>query len=239
MSAVPEVLFFCDQDDIWKLDKVGLMVEAYEKNPDMKMMASDLELWYVDDDAVHWSAKDTATMNDSKTMEKITFSPASFQCQRSGCTMSIRKDFLHNIYPYWVSGWAHDEFVWKCAILLDCCGIYHYRGIKRRMHSNNVTNVKIRTREKRIKQIMYEKNAIDSMAVLLQSSYARSIESHGDKERLLENLNRYNALRMQCVKNHNLLAWLKLYTHYQECYPSKNTMLMDAYLAIFNSYKKK
>lgn len=236
-SANADIIFFCDQDDIWLPDKIELMVSVYQENSSVNMLASDLQLVYVDDDAVHWSDKDISTMNDSKETEFIKFSLPMFHCQRSGCTMSIRGDFLNDIIPYWVRGWAHDDFIWKCAVMLDCCAIFHYRGIKRRMHSNNVTNVKVRTRETRIEQIESEKKSIESLKKLVANVDKKDL-MRSEKLAILNSFENYNSLRQQVVNKHSFIALTKLIFHYRNYYPTRNTMLMDMYLMIFKTYRK-
>ena len=45
--ASGEIVFFCDQDDIWRADKIRLMVEAFERS-DALLICHDFEVFFDD-----------------------------------------------------------------------------------------------------------------------------------------------------------------------------------------------
>lgn len=237
-AANKDVVFFCDQDDIWVTDKVELMVAELEKNSKIKMLASDLELFYESDDALRWSEEDTHTMNDSKELEIIHFDEHTIHCQRSGCTMCVRRDFLNTIKPYWRNDWAQDEFVWKFSVISNGAGIYHYRAIKRRMHSNNATNIKLRTREKRLQQVerLYEYSKSLEKYIL---DYRKYINDSAKKEQVINRHLKSLMLRRQMLKERNIFIWLQLALKYRDCYPWDKALLLDGYFLFCSTHKAK
>lgn len=237
-SANKDVVFFCDQDDIWVVDKVELMVAEMMENADIKMLASDLELFYDSEDALKWRAEDMLTMNDSKELEIIRFNEHTIHCQRSGCTMCVRRNFLNKIKPYWRKDWAQDEFVWKFSVISDGAAIFHYRAIKRRMHSNNATNIKLRTRDKRIQQV---KNLQEYSVSLKEyiSNYKQEINNSDKKENVVNKHIKSLELRKQMLKSRNIFTWLLLALRYRDCYPWDKALLLDGYFLIFSTHKAK
>lgn len=237
-GAHNDLIFFCDQDDIWLNDKIESMVKVLEKHRKINMLASDLELFYVDENALHWDSKDTEVMSNSRKVESVCFSLVNIHCQRSGCTMCIRRDFLQKIKPYWRKNWAQDDFIWKCSILSDCCGIYHYKGIKRRMHGNNATNIKVRTRKKRIQQLYSENENMMSLRQYVKD-FANEMESVSYKEKVIDKLIVASKLRIKTVEDRNIFAWIRLALGYRKCFPRMQTLMLDGYFTLFSNYKSK
>lgn len=237
ISASSNFIFFCDQDDIWELDKVEKMLDVLKENTDLNLLASDLQLFYSGENALQWDKKDIEIMNNSGLIEKIEFSAKNFHCQRSGCTMCIRKSFLEIIAPYWKDRWAQDDYVWKFAVLTDSCAIYHYKAIRRRMHSDNATNVKIRTRQKRIDQI---KDLIEYYLSCLKfiNDNKDLIKDYVSKESIIYKNRKSLDYRMSTVKKHNFFAWLISALLYRDCYPWNKALFLDLYFVFFSSHKQ-
>lgn len=236
-AAHMDVVFFCDQDDIWENDKIEVMVEQLNKNKNINLLSSDLELFYDDEDALHWDKKDVEVMNNSRQMEIITFTPKNIHCQRSGCLMCVRRTFLEEIQPYWRSEWAQDDFVWKFAVMSDCCAIYHYKAIKRRMHSNNATNVKVRTRKKRIHQIELLNEYYVSLLDYVEKVQDKVLDADLKKKVISKNLSALK-YRMSAVKNHNIFAWILLALNFKDCYPWNKALFLDGYFVLFKEHRK-
>lgn len=47
-KAIGELIFLCDQDDVWMPDKIKLMAEAVENNDGIDVLACSYTSWYTD-----------------------------------------------------------------------------------------------------------------------------------------------------------------------------------------------
>lgn len=230
LTAQGEIIFFCDQDDIWLCDRLQKMTEKIESNNAIKLLSTNLEPFYCEDDARKWSKKSLAEMKNDETIQFYQLTDQGFHLKRSGCTMCIRKEFLHEIMKYWVDGWAHDDFVWKMAAAENGCAVFQYTSLRRRMHSNNASSVKKRDIEKRIRQLksfleqyaMLEKYIADHKVDIAQDNIRKNIKS-------IE-------LRLNVLEKRKYVDWMRLFFLYKDCYPRIKGLYLDLYLTIFGSY---
>ena len=232
MLTTGDIVFFCDQDDIWTSDRVRKMSKVMEINPRINLLCSNLEPFYYEKDTRKWSEKDLKAMKTDGSLEICELTPEYFHLKRSGCTMCIRKTFLNEIMPYWTANWPHDDFVWKMAVVSSSCAILHFISMKRRMHSNNATVIRVRTRQWRINQLHEYELQYESL-----KKFAESCKLNDEKMEIIQqNINSVGK-RINVVEKRHLWNWINLYLGYNNCYPRKKGLYLDLYLAIFDKYK--
>lgn len=232
MDADGDLIFFADQDDIWDVDHIRIMADILEKREEINLLASNLTPFYETDDTRKLSKKELSDMNNSGEIERYSMTKGDFHIKRAGCTMCIRKTFLEKIAPYWTAGWAHDDFVWKMAELTNSCAVVQYSSLNRRMHANNTTVIRSRTRAWRIKQLSELKN---QMTALLKFS-----EDTGIADKSIISLIKKNRksieIREKVVKDKKIHDWIVLFLKYRDCYPRIKGLYLDLYLVLFDSY---
>lgn len=233
LHARGNIIFFSDQDDIWLPERIEVMANIMEQHKEINLLCSNLEPFYQDEDTRKWGKRDLAQMKNDGSLERYSLKNGDFHLKRSGCTMCVRKDFLEQIIPYWTSGWAHDEFVWKMASMTNSCAIIQYMSMKRRMHSNNATVIRERTREWRIAQLTETAEQLVSLRKYAQDNKI-SEERIFD---LIEKNKKAVELRTNVLKQKNIISWVKLWCSYKDCYPRIKGLYLDLYLAFFSSYK--
>ena len=62
MLTTGDIVFFCDQDDIWTLNRIKKMSEVMTENPGINLLCSNLEPFYYEEDTYKWSEKDLEMM---------------------------------------------------------------------------------------------------------------------------------------------------------------------------------
>ncbi|MCE2121790.1 glycosyltransferase [Streptococcus thermophilus] len=232
MLTTGDIVFFCDQDDIWISDRVKKMSEVMEKNPKINLLCSNLEPFYYEEDTRKWSEKDLKAMKTDGSLEICDLTPEYFHLKRSGCTMCIRKTFLEEIMPYWTANWPHDDFVWKMAVISSSCAILHFVSMRRRMHSNNATVIRVRTRDWRIKQLHEYQMQYTEL-----KKYAQKYNVPDTYSKIIDKNIKSIKQRISLVEHHNLFAWPILAINFKECYPRKKGLYLDGYLSIMKEYK--
>lgn len=232
MLTTGDIVFFCDQDDIWTLNRIKKMSEVMTENPGINLLCSNLEPFYYEEDTYKWSEKDLEMMKTDNSLEKCELTPEYFHLQRSGCTMCIRKTFLKEIMPYWDGNWPHDDFVWKMAVVSSSCAILHFISMKRRMHANNATVIRVRTRQWRINQLHEYELQYASL-----KKFAEKYKINDEKMEIIRrNINSVGK-RINVVEKRYLWDWINLYLNYSNCFPRKKGLYLDLYLAVFKEYK--
>lgn len=233
--AAGDILFFCDQDDIWIHDRVEKILTIYENNPQIQVLGSSLDVFYYEKDTVKWSDTELAHYsNNNGKLELLKDSFFDINQRRSGCTMSVRKTFYEEVYQFWRQGWAHDDFFWKMGLLSRQYANYNYISMKRRMHANNTTVIRLRTREGRIKQL--ENLQLQTQSLLL---YGDKVQCNPEMAEYLKRYDTTAKLRINALTNRNLISEMKLLLWYRDCVPSVKALLLDLYFVFFQKYRGK
>ena len=143
-----DYIFFCDQDDIWKKNKIEDCVNILEKNKNINVLSS-LEKDFSEEGII----KDKRKYSGKIEMVKILPNGRNLKIRTAGCTMVVRKTFVDETFDYFVESWAHDDMMWKLSALRGTCALYHMDTIMHRIHMNNASRQSRRTIERRITDI--------------------------------------------------------------------------------------
>ena len=224
-----EYVFFCDQDDIWIEDRVERMIGLMEQHADMLLLGSEFESFVSSRDAPSVPGWEQKMMRHDESLEKMAYNPANIFIGCQGCTMCMRRELLDRAMPYWYTGWAHDEFVWKLALCMDGLYMYHSYTLKRRLHSNNVTMHKVRDISKRLR---YLTELQDSHMATLK--YARENDLTQSQIALLEKNIRATRLRIELLQNKKLWNIVPLTFGYRECYHKCRAIPVELMMAVKN-----
>lgn len=224
-----EYVFFCDQDDIWIEDRVERMIGLMEQHADMLLLGSEFESFVSSKDAPSVPGWEQKMMRHDESLQKMAYNPANIFIGCQGCTMCMRRELLDRAMPYWYTGWAHDESVWKLALCMDGLYMYHSYTLKRRLHSNNVTMHKVRDISKRLK---YLTELQDSHMATLK--YARENDLTQSRIALLEKNIRATRLRIELLQNKKLWNIVPLTLGYRECYHKCRAIPVELMMAVKN-----
>lgn len=117
-----EIVFFCDQDDLWMPTKIEKQAKFLTQNPDIQVVFSNLDL--VDEllnplrktmwEEVRFRKKQQQRWKSGKAIEVL------LQGNRvSGCSMAIRKTFLEKVLPFPTqpAGFIHDAYLALAAAM--------------------------------------------------------------------------------------------------------------------------
>lgn len=230
-----EVIFFCDQDDIWESNKIFNMVNVLKENEELNILASNLKPFTYETDTRKWDKKQLKELNNqSGEVLKVLFNKSNFHLKRSGCTMCIRRHFLNDIRSYWIDNWAHDDFIWKMGLANNSLAILQEVTTNRRMHSNNATVIRVRSKEWRINQL---KNVLKQEEKYLDYIKLTSSIPSEDKIKIVKKNIFSIQLRLDLIENKKILNWFRLFIFYRECYPRKKGLYLDLYLTFKKQYK--
>lgn len=222
-----DYVFFCDQDDIWVKDRVEKMTNVMEKNSNILLLGSEFEPFTVSEDALSVPAWELKTFKNDGSLEHLEFDPHNIFIGCQGCTMCVRKSFWDSIVPYYFEGWAHDEFVWKMALVAGGLYFYHFTSLKRRVHSGNVSLHKMRDLKKRIDFLKALKMSHEATL-----KYVEDKIGSDDQVKLLEKNIRATDMRIDLMDNRKFLNTLPLTLFYRDCYHKARAIPVELYMAI-------
>jgi glycosyltransferase involved in cell wall biosynthesis len=227
LKTTGDIIFFCDQDDIWVEDRVQVMTELMEKKQDILMLGSEYEPFESTIDSLKASSRDLAKFKGDNSLEHLKLQAKTIFIGYLGCCMCIRRSFFELIQPYWFEGWAHDEFVWKLALCLDGAYVYHGITIRRRLHSANVSMGKMRDLKKRVK---FLEGLLMSHETTL--NFARDHRMNDKDIRLIERNIKSVKLRIGLLKDKKYLNTISLFIKYFKYYHSQKSIPVELYMAI-------
>ncbi len=222
-----DMIFFCDQDDIWVNNRIEKMVSVMEKNPGIMLMGSEFEPFSSTADAPKPHGWELATFRGDESLEHLKFEPKNIFIGCQGCTMGMRREFIDKIDRYWYPGWAHDEYVWKLALCMDGLYFYHAVTLKRRLHSNNVTLHKEHKKSQRMKYLI---DLLKSHEQTLK--FARDNELSEKKVRLLKKNIRATKMRIDLIDKRKLLNVIPLSIKYWNCYHKCRAIPVEIVMAL-------
>lgn len=222
-----DLIFFCDQDDIWVDDRVEVMTSLMENHSGILMLGSEFEPFVCSKDAPSIPSWERAKLKGDGSLEHLKFRAKNIFIGCQGCSMCIRRSFLVQIQPYWYTGWAHDEYVWKLALCIEGAYIYHGITLKRRLHSTNVTMGKMRDITKRI---VFLEELMRSHEAMLQ--FANDHHVHSKYLRLIEKNIKSVSLRIGLLKDKKYINTFKLVSKYFKYYHSQKSIPVELYMAI-------
>ncbi len=145
-----DIIFFCDQDDIWEKSKVEEIVKAFDENENIKSIVTNFKLidgngdYLFDDEKLDnpwFNCKDYVADQNDENLYKVPLSTILIQCVSPGCTQAMRKELVEDMLKFEYSRFYHDVKVQLIAGLID--GLYYIDKAltKYRIHSNNTVGI--------------------------------------------------------------------------------------------------
>lgn len=227
LLALGDAIFFSDQDDIWKPDKVQRMLEIMDAHSDCMVLCTDYDPFFDGENATSAPTKVLDRMPDNGVFEKVTLSPKSVYIGALGCCMCVRKDFYLAIQKYWFDGWAQDDRMWRLSQCADGCYILHSNLVRHRIHGNNTaTYGKYHTIEKRVRLFNAMLNADRIMYKMLSDRHA-----DGKEIALIKKHIRMMELRIDLLSNRHIMKIIPLLA-YLKYYERIKSYLVEIYMVI-------
>ncbi|MCU6664555.1 UDP-Glc:alpha-D-GlcNAc-diphosphoundecaprenol beta-1,3-glucosyltransferase WfgD [compost metagenome] len=137
-AADAEIVFFCDQDDVWVKNKAEIILNKFNENASLNLIFSDAELVNdkLEEIGLLWNC---IGFNFDK--DRITLARLHKKSVVTGATMACRRAFLHTLVPF-PEDVPHDLWLSACSTFQGSIGICKEPLIKYRQHSNNQIGVR-------------------------------------------------------------------------------------------------
>jgi len=139
METKEDIIFLCDQDDVWSSDKVEKVMCLFKKNREVDVVFSNAEIVGMN------LEKKGYTLNEYLKIKKNIYNnnPLYYQLKRNyvtGATMAIRRRLI-DIIPYSLF-FEHDQLISLCAALKNSIIMIPNKLVLYRQHTNNQLGVK-------------------------------------------------------------------------------------------------
>lgn len=215
-EASGDVIFLCDQDDIWVPDKIEKMVQVLEQNEKINVLASDYSIKLEGEKRSNYQSA-AKRMKIMGKIEMIPFDQKWYYVTRPGSTYCFRKAFFEEIKKDWNVNLAHDCNLWYFASAKGEMAIYHYVTMTFRRHGDNASTEYLNTVAKRYQTA--------EMAKDVNAFFLDRLSS--DKVAVLDGIISFCDLRMKYLRNRKMVDWCKLFLNYRGYYLTLKGCIAD------------
>ncbi len=138
-EASGDYIFLADQDDIWKVGRLKLMLDAFKKN-DALLVSGRFDFINRSSQLIDMNFNFLRSRNSDRNYNNI-FSIFSGKANYYGCAMAIHKDLLGYILPFPSDLESHDLWIALCANVLKRNVHLDDLVLSRRLHGGNLSVV--------------------------------------------------------------------------------------------------
>ena len=215
-----DLIFTCDQDDIWYKYKLELMEDIMTKKKNIDLLCSTYDLEY--------EPKDNKP--STVTVRRYRFKKDFMFIRSPGCVFCFRRTHFDDIKDMWYKEYPHDALLWRYALLKDSLYMVYEPLIYYRRHEATATGREKRSAQTKIVSMTYYLEALRLIR--------RYLKKHpeyvaGDKAYKLEYIKKtreWASIRRLYLKTGKTALWAKL-LKYKDQYFNMKSYLADFYMA--------
>ena len=222
-SASGDLVFPCDQDDIWMPHKIATMEKIMLDNPSIMVLTSGYEAFYDSGKTVDGPIKPNGKL------EKQQFSEKVFNIRYPGCTYCIRKSFVEISKKHWQPDFPHDAMFWRMGMFSDTLYSYNESLIHWRKHQDSTftkESNRNRTFSKKKDSLDYAMRVVNDLEDFVNEY---SAERRKEKIEVLKKEKKWIEIRKEFYSSKNPLCGIKL-LRYIRCYDRIRQYCGDWYL---------
>lgn len=155
LKTTGDIVFFCDQDDIWCKDKIYRMIEIYENDKNVQALTCTYKLINEKSEIIRNKFNQIEKLKGKGKLRKISFEEQINRNSSCGMVLSIKRDIFDKIVPIIIEN--NMTFDLPIGVMTSIHGGFYNLGedlAYRRMHSQNTSAPKD-TFRKRFNNIDY------------------------------------------------------------------------------------
>ena len=198
-----DIVFLCDQDDIWEEDKIESMFDVIRDNPGIDVLASN----YMRID--HRGTIIDNSLSNKKAISKLCLMRFGFIINRPGCTYCFRKKIMDEIKGIDNEDIPHDTVLWIISIIKGTLFLYNKVTTRYRFHRNSTTQCKNGlTIESIIKELL-----LQDKCIAIAISFCEINKEYGLLIPSIRSLENSNRCRIQYLQEHSfMMFWRNVLT---------------------------
>lgn len=138
-DASGDLLFLCDQDDVWRPDKLATLIAGFEHRSGLLLLCSDARRVAADGGEIPPTLFDVLRVTGGELRRIHAGGGFEVLLRRSlatGATIALRRELLGDALPF-PQGWVHDEWLAIIAAALGGFDCIEQPLIDYRQHAEN------------------------------------------------------------------------------------------------------
>lgn len=225
-EANGDIIFPCDQDDIWNEDKIEKMSAIMEQDEKVQVLAANYEILYEGEEYQKISDVFSKEIAFDGKYHKVEADEKGVYIMRPGCVMALRKTFIDYAMNYYFENYPHDALFWRTAVFCDGLYLHNYAAIKFRRHGGNASDAKKHTWKEKYESVCYYIKVIDYLMKMTKD------RDDIEKTKILERTRKVWVVRKRFYETGNPILWMRLLMGYKTYYLTLKAVLGDLYLVI-------
>jgi len=230
-KASGDIIFPCDQDDIWIEDKIALMAGLIEKeniNHCSSGKHDNERIGLLICGHIKQIESENSSRRENKsfsnTIRQLPFNKKLIFVDYPGCVYCFTKSFYNEIKGYYFEGYPHDAFLLRMGRLTQKAYYYDFPGIYWRRHLHNATGKPVRTNEEMRGRISYYIDCLESM-----KKWCIDREESENKRDLIEENIVFYKKRLLAFEKRKIIGRNSLFSclKYIDFYPKYRSILGD------------
>lgn len=224
-ESTGDLIFTCDQDDVWYLNKLEHMEKIMSENDKINLLVSDYSL----ERGEKFIELNTDKIVKHKINKKFMF------VYGPGCAFCFRKSLYDSAKNMWYEDYPHDAVLWRTAAITDSLYFYKVPLFYYRRHSETATGNEKKRIDTKIKSMEYYNIAIDKLKHFINNN---KINDFKYKEKLILEEKIWINNRLKWLKYGKIIDLFKLISHIGYYYNIKS-FLSDVLMVMNYKIRKR
>lgn len=205
-DSTGDIVFTCDQDDIWRFDKLEISEKIMQEHQEIEVLATNYRSFF-DNGKVK-----VGPFKNNKKLKKIPLRKNFLNVACPGCTYCIRRYTIDLSKRYWCNEFAHDDLFWRLGLFGDSLYIYSDDLINWRKHVDSAyskESIDLKTKSEKIKWLKMTEKFDDKLIEYIQN------EDLGTENKLskLNDNKKWITIRLEFYYTSKLSCLLYLASH--------------------------
>lgn len=136
-----DLVFLCDQDDLWEVNRLEIFEDYFLKYPKVMLISSNFRCIDDNGDVIENNLRKVST-EDSFSYIKNIFSVFAGKIGYFGCAMAFKRELISKLLPIPAYVEAHDLWIATAANMLKANLHIDDKTLYHRVHQNNASDLR-------------------------------------------------------------------------------------------------
>ena len=222
--ASGDIVFPCDQDDIWKINKLERMGNVMLSNSNISVLTSNYCAFYE-----NRQSRIIGPNRNNGFIIKNKINSHFLDVPFPGCTFCLRSSFIKRISSQWEENYPHDAFYWRYSLIEENCYSLNEDLIYWRKHADSTFSVESKRNKNRQQKIKMFEYLICFLIKMEKYVIKNNIVGNKNVIKIIKKTIFFLELRRKLMQDRNVFLMIRL-LFWTKYYSSFKSYLGDIYI---------